>query len=257
MNIGRTVYHIANNFRVLVDASQDWEKMKILGTQTIKIMLKASATKQESTSKVLDMQKKSRAQKVLSQKSKAIVESESSDLADKHATKAVGGKGVQSSSKPRSRSSVMETKTISTDHSLLMPERVDSGQTEFDVHHQAKPSGVKDILQSTIASSPGAMMKFVLTQVLTQLSQHLEQTKASADQGGRVIRSTAQVLKELNYTIPKIDSAYDFQSSSKDYDSTKEDDDDEKPKVKTDDKWFKIPQGTSHHNKKKLKADYC
>ncbi len=36
----------------------------------------------------------------------------------------------------------MEMKTISTDSSLLMPERVDSGQTEFEVRHRAKLSGV-------------------------------------------------------------------------------------------------------------------
>ncbi len=88
-----------------------------------------------------------------------------------------------------------------------------------------------------------------------QLSQHLEQTKASAHQGGRVTRSAAQVLKELNYTIPKIDYSSEVQSSSKDYDSTKEDDNDEEPKVEIDEEGFKIPQGTSHRNKKKLEID--
>ncbi len=62
-------------------------------------------------------------------------------------------------------------------------------------------------------------------------------------------------MKELNYTIPKIDSTYDVQSSSKDYDSTKEDDNEEKPYVEIDDEGFKILQGTSHHNKKKLGAE--
>ncbi len=101
-----------------------------------------------------------------------------------------------------------------------------------------------------VTGSPDAMTKFGLTQVSTQLSQHLEQTKATVHQGGRVTWSTAQVLKKLNYTIPKIDSASDIQSSSKDYDSTKEDEDDEKPKVEIDDDRFKIPQGTSHCNKR-------
>ncbi len=41
----------------------------------------------------------------------------------------------------------------------------------------------------------------------------------------------------------------------KDYDSTKEDDNDEKPKVEIDDERFKIPEGISHHNKKKLEAN--
>ncbi len=67
-----------------------------------------------------------------------------------------------------------------------MPERVDSGQTEFDISHQL--SGVRDIKQSMDTSSPDTTTKFGLTQVSTQLSQHLEQTKASADQGGRVTR---------------------------------------------------------------------
>ncbi len=106
-----------------------------------------------------------------------------------------------------------------------------------------------------VTSSPDDTMKFGLTQVSTQLLQHLEQTKASADQGGRVTQSAAQVLKELNYTIPTIDSASDIQSSSKYYDSMKEADDDEKPKVEIDDKGLQILQGTSHHNKKKLEAD--
>ncbi len=59
-----------NIFRVPMHASQDWEKMINLGTQTIKEMLKASAEKQESTSKVSAKQKKSRARKAWRQKSK-------------------------------------------------------------------------------------------------------------------------------------------------------------------------------------------
>ncbi len=35
------------------------------------------------------------------------------------------------------------------------------------------------------------------------------------------------------------------------------DDDENNQKVKIDDEGFKIPQGTAHHNKKKLKADEC
>ncbi len=83
----------------------------------------------------------------------------------------------------------------------------------------------------------------------------MEQTKTSTDQSGRVTRSAAQVLKDLNYTIPRIDPTSDIQSSLKDYDMTKDSDGDEKPKVEIDDEGFKIPQGTSHHNKKKLEAD--
>ncbi len=57
----------------------------------------------------------------------------------------------------------METKNLSTDSSLLMPERVDSGQKEFDVRHQAKLSGVKDIQQSMVTSSIDATTMFWLT----------------------------------------------------------------------------------------------
>ncbi len=66
--------------------------------------------------------------------------------------------------------------------------------------------------------------------------------------------SAAQVLKGLNYTIPKKDPASNVQSTSKGYDSAKEDDD-EKAKVKIDDDGFKIPQGIAHRKKKKLDAD--
>ncbi len=113
-----------------------------------------------------------------------------------------------------------------------MPERVDNGQTEFDVRHRAKLSGVMDIQQSMVASSPEAITKFGLTQVSTQLSKHLEKTKNSTDEGGRVTRSASQVLMELNYTIPRKDPTSDTQSSSKDYDTMKDSDSNEKPRWK-------------------------
>ncbi len=163
-----------NVFRVLVYASQDWNKMISLCTQTIKDMLKASAEKQESTPKTSAKQKKSRARKARRQKYKAIIESDSSDSAEEQTTKTTGSKGAKTSSKPRSRSSETATKTISNDSSLLLPERVESGQTEFDVRHRAKLSGVTDIQQSMVTSSPDAMMKFGLSKVVTQLSKHLE-----------------------------------------------------------------------------------
>ncbi len=59
----------------------------------------------------------------------------------------------------------------------------------------------------------------------------------------------------MNYTIPRIDPASDIQSFSNHYDKMKDSDSDEKPKVEIEDEVFKIPQGTSHHNKKKLEAD--
>ncbi len=66
--------------------------------------------------------------------------------------------------------------------------------------------------------------------------------------------SATQILKGLNYTIMKKDPASNVQSTSKEYDSTKEDDD-EKVKVKIDNERFKIPQGIAHHKKKKLDDD--
>ncbi len=58
------------------------------------------------------------------------------------------------------KATVKETKTISKDTSLLIPELV-SGQVEFDARHQAKLSGVTDIKQSLVASSPDSTTKFV------------------------------------------------------------------------------------------------
>ncbi len=79
----------------------------------------------------------------------------------------------------------MELKSIKSDNSLMMPERVDSRQTAFDEHHHAKISGAMDIQQSSI--SPDATLKFGLNQVPTQLSEHLQLTKiSSTDQISRV-----------------------------------------------------------------------
>ncbi len=61
-------------------------------------------------------------------------------------------------------------------------------------------------------------------------------------------------MKELNYTIPRINPVSDIQSISKE-DATMKDDDEDKQKVEIDDEGFKILQGTAHHTKKKLEAD--
>ncbi len=61
----------------------------------------------------------------------------------------------------------MEAKTISDDSNLLMPERVESGQAEFDERRRAKLSGATEIQQSMVTSSPDATTKFGLTQVPT------------------------------------------------------------------------------------------
>ncbi len=47
-----------------------------------------------------------------------------------------------------------------TDSKLLMPEIVESGQTEFDECHFAKLSGAMDIQQSSVSSSPDATNSF-------------------------------------------------------------------------------------------------
>ncbi len=146
----------------------------------------------------------------------------------------------------------MELKSIVSDSTLLMPGIVESGQTEYDECHHAKISGAKEIQQSSVSSSPDATVKFGLIQVLTQLLEHLEQTKSSStDQSSWVTRSAAQVLKDLHYTIPRLNPASDVGSTSKEETMTKADDED-KQKVEIDGEGFKIPQRIAHHAKKKL-----
>ncbi len=170
-------------------------------------------------------------------------------------TKSAGGAGVKRSSKPKLQSFVKEMKSIKSDSSLLMSERVESRQTEFDEQHRAKISGATDIWQSMFTSSPDATVKLMISKVLTQLSEHLQLTKSSlTDQSSRVTQSVAQVMKDLKYTIPRLDPASDIQSTSKEVATTKADNE-EKHKVEIDDEGFKIPQGTTHRNNKKLEAD--
>ncbi len=128
--------------------------------------------------------KKSRNRKERHAKSKAIVESDSNDSASDKPTKSADGTKVKRSSKPNPQYSEKELKYIKSDSSLLMPE---SRQPEFDEHHRTKISGETDIQQSNVSSSPGAMVKIRLSQVLTQLSKHLELTKYLwTDQNSRV-----------------------------------------------------------------------
>ncbi len=115
-------------------------------------------------------------------------------------------------------------------------------------------SGVTDIQQSLITSSPKAMTTFGQTKVQTQLSVHLEKVQTIVAGASKTTVSGAQELKGLNFTIPKTDLASNVQSTSKDYDLAKEDDD-EKATVKIADEGFKIPQGIAHRKKKKLDAD--
>ncbi len=132
------------------------------------------------------------------------------------------------------KATVNETKTISKDTSLLIPELVVSGHEEFDAHHEAKLSGVMDIEQSLVTSSPDATTKFGQNQLQIELSEYLEKAQTLASEAGKTTVSATQVQKGLNYTIPKKDPASNVQSTSKDYDLNKEEDN-EKTKVKIDD----------------------
>ncbi len=112
-----------------------------------------------------------------------------------------------------------------------------------------------DIQQSSVSCSPDVTLKFGLSQVPTQSPEHLQLTMSSStDQNSRVTRSAAQVMKELNYTIPRINPASDIQSSSKE-EATMMYDDEYRQKVEIDDEGFKIPQAAAHRNMNKLEAD--
>ncbi len=111
-------------------------------------------------------------------------------------------------------------------------------------------SGVTDIQQSLVASSPEATTKFGQTQVQTQLSVYLEKAQTIVAGASKTTVSAAQALKGLNYTIPKKDPAFNIQSTSKDYDSAKEDDD-EKTTVKMT-KGLRFPRESSIVRKRSL-----
>ncbi len=113
-------------------------------------MIKAMAGEEESTPPKTLKVKKRRNRKEHRAKSKAVVESDSTDSADNKPTNSIGGKGVKSSTKLKTQSSKTELKSVKFNSSLLMPERVESGQTEFDERHHAKMSGAMDIQQSSI-----------------------------------------------------------------------------------------------------------
>ncbi len=118
-----------NIFRVPVYDSEEWATMKSLDANTIKeinIALIAKATTKPTAAKT----KKGRTQRSCRIKSRELVESDSDS--DEQSTK-------------KDKSIDMETKTISKDPSLLIPQIIESGQVEADVRHQAKLSGVKDI----------------------------------------------------------------------------------------------------------------
>ncbi len=153
----------------------------------------------------------------------------------------------------------MELKSIETDGKLLMPEIVESGQTEFDECHHAKLSGAMDIQQSSVSSSPDAKTKFGISKVQTQLSEFIQQTllapqRLISTQTSRpVTRSAAQVMKYFKYTIPRLGPASNIVYFERR--NNEKANDEEKHKAETDDEGFKIPQRTAHRNKMKLEAD--
>ncbi len=101
------------------------------------------------------------------------MESDNSESNDNdHYQKSQNKVGVKSSK--GSQSSDMELKTIQMDCSLLMPERVESGQVEFDECYLAKLSGAIDIQQSSVRSDPNTMKNFGAGQVSTQWSEYVK-----------------------------------------------------------------------------------
>ncbi len=224
-----------NGFRVPVYDSEEWATMKFLGTNTIKEMNTALAANAKTKAEPAKT-KKVKTLRSCRIKSRELVESDS-DSNDDSAIKAI--------------QAVQKTKTISKDKSLLVPETL-SGQVEYDARHHAKLSGVTDIQQSIVTSSPDAMTKFGQTQVQTKLSEYLEKVQTLATGSGNTSVSAAQVLK--GFTILKKDPASNVQSTSKDDKSSKENDDEKAP-AKFDNKGFKIPQGIAHQRKKKLDAE--
>ncbi len=108
-----------NVFRVPVYDSEELATMKSLDTNTIKEMNIALAAKAKTKAET-PKSKKSRTRRSCHVKSRELVESDSDS--DDKSSKTV---------KP----TVKETKTISKDTSLLLPEIVKSGQVEFDERH--------------------------------------------------------------------------------------------------------------------------
>ncbi len=228
----------SNVFRVPFYDSEVWATMKSLNADTIKgmnIVLAAKVNAKPTAAKM----KKGRTQRSRHINSPELVESDSDS--DEQSTK-------------KDKSIDTETKTISKDPSFLIPEIIESGQVEADVRHRDKLSGLKDIQQSMVTSSPNVMTMFGQTEVQTQLSAYLEKTQAKSAEADTTTVSAAQVFKGLNYSILNKDQASNVQSTSKDYDLMKEDDD-EKADGKIDDEGFKIPQGIAHRKKNKLDAD--
>ncbi len=103
---------------------------------------------------------------------------------------------------------------------------------QFDERHRAKVSGTTDILQTDISSDPNTTTKFGEDKVSTQWSSQIKEALTKS-------KSTETV-----------DACAKAKPTEK-AEATGE----QKQKVKLDEDGFKIPQGMTHRNRKKLEAD--
>ncbi len=125
----------------------------------------------------------------------------------------------------------------------------------------AKIGRAMDIQQAKISSDPKATLNFGVKQVSTQLSEHLQNAQPSSSDAiaptelsSRITRSAAQVMKDLNYRITRVNPTAVVKADSQEQAKMKSDDE-QKHKVELDEDSFKIQQGIFHRNKKKLEAD--
>ncbi len=116
--------------------------------------------------------------------------------------------------------------------------------------------GATDIQQASVSSDPNTTVNLSASQVSTQLSEYLQRAHTSSstanaptDQSSIVIRSAAQVMQELNYTIPRVNPAATVKAKLKELAETKSEDE-QKQKVEIDEDGFKIPQGIQHRLRK-------
>lgn len=91
---------------------------------------------------------------------------------DCHSQKSKDKVAIKNSTKKGSQSSDMATKTIQQDSSLLMPERVESGQVEYDACNHAKLNGAIHIQHSLVTSDPNTTNNIGRSHIPTQSSEH-------------------------------------------------------------------------------------
>ncbi len=101
-----------------------------------------------------------------------------------------------------------------------------------------------DIQQASVRSDPKATVNLGASQVLTQLSEHLQRAQtlssnanALPDQSSIETQLAAQVMQELNYTIPRVNPVATVKAKSKELAETKSEDE-QKQKIKFDKDFF-------------------